>query len=123
MYKNSEWNILLLNFLIETEVPGENHRPAISHWQTLSHNVVHLTLNGIQTHISGWSLWYMYIYQWQISINCIDGVVISMLVSSAVDRGVEPRFDQTKYCKIGICCFSAKHVAFRRKSEDGLAFS
>ena len=74
MYKNSEWNILLLNFLIV-----------------------------------------------QISINCIDGVVISMLVSSAVDRGVEPRFDQTKYCKIGICCFSAKHVAFRRKSEDELA--
>ena len=21
-------------------VPGENHRPAVSHWQTLSHNVV-----------------------------------------------------------------------------------
>ena len=21
-------------------VPGENHRPAASHWQTLSHNVV-----------------------------------------------------------------------------------
>jgi hypothetical protein len=24
----------------ETGIPGENHRPAISHWQTLSHNVV-----------------------------------------------------------------------------------
>jgi hypothetical protein len=24
----------------ETRVPGENHRPAASHWQTLSHNVV-----------------------------------------------------------------------------------
>ena len=24
----------------ETGVPGENHRPAASHWQTLSHNVV-----------------------------------------------------------------------------------
>jgi hypothetical protein len=23
---------------------GENQRPAASHWQTLSHNVVHLTL-------------------------------------------------------------------------------
>jgi hypothetical protein len=23
----------------ETGVPGENHRPAASHWQTLSHNV------------------------------------------------------------------------------------
>jgi hypothetical protein len=24
----------------ETRVPGENHRPVASHWQTLSHNVV-----------------------------------------------------------------------------------
>jgi len=24
----------------ETGVPGENHRPVASHWQTLSHNVV-----------------------------------------------------------------------------------
>jgi hypothetical protein len=29
---------------------GENHRPAASHWQTLSHNVVHLILSGIRTH-------------------------------------------------------------------------
>ena len=36
----------------ETKVPGENHRPAASHWQTLSHNVVSSTphLSGIQTH-------------------------------------------------------------------------
>jgi hypothetical protein len=36
----------------ETRVPGENHRPAVSHWQTLSHNVVSHTsrLNGIRTH-------------------------------------------------------------------------
>jgi hypothetical protein len=27
----------------ETEVPGENHRPLTSHWQTLSHNVVSST--------------------------------------------------------------------------------
>ena len=30
------------------------YRPAASHWQTLSHNVVHLSLSGIRTHnISG----------------------------------------------------------------------
>ena len=28
----------------ETSVPNENHRPAASHWQTLSHNVVSSTL-------------------------------------------------------------------------------
>jgi hypothetical protein len=44
-----------------------------------------------------------------------------VLVSSAVDRGFEPRSDQTKDYKIGICCFSAKHAALRRKSKDRLA--
>ena len=36
----------------ENGVPGENHRPAGSHWQTLSHKVVSSTshLNEIQTH-------------------------------------------------------------------------
>ena len=39
---------------METEGPGENHRPAASPWQTLSHNVVHLSLSGSRTHnISG----------------------------------------------------------------------
>ena len=48
------WRSVLL--VEETGVPGENHRPAASHWQTLSHNVVSSTacLTGIQTHnISG----------------------------------------------------------------------
>jgi len=36
----------------------ENHRPFTSHWQTLSHNVVHLTLIEIWTHnISGDRHW------------------------------------------------------------------
>ena len=34
----------------ETGVPRENHRPAASHWQTLSHNVVHLALIEIRAH-------------------------------------------------------------------------
>jgi len=32
------WRSVLL--VEETGVPRENHRPAASHWQTLSHNVV-----------------------------------------------------------------------------------
>jgi len=35
------WRSALL--VEETEVPGENHRPAASHWWTLSHNVVSST--------------------------------------------------------------------------------
>ena len=39
-----------------------------------------------------------------------------MLASSAVEREFKPRLCQTKDYKIGICCFSAKHAALRRKS-------
>ena len=42
----------------------------------------------------------------------------SVLVSSAVDRGFEPQSGQTKDYTIGICCFSAKYAALRRKSKD-----
>jgi len=53
----SWWSVLLVE---ETGVPGENHRPASSHWQTLSHNVVSSTphLSGIRTHnVSGDRCW------------------------------------------------------------------
>jgi len=47
--------------------------------------------------------------------------MVSGLASSVVDRGFEPRSGHTKDYKIGICCFSAKHAALRRKSKDWLA--
>ena len=47
--------------------------------------------------------------------------MVSVLTSSTVDRGFEPRSDQTKDYEIGICCFSViKHAALRRKSNDWL---
>ena len=49
--------------------------------------------------------------------------MVSVLASSAVDRGFEHRSGQTKYCKIGICCFSAKHAVLRSKSKDWLAWN
>jgi len=36
----SWWQVLLVE---ETRVPAENNRPAASHWQTWSHNVVSST--------------------------------------------------------------------------------
>ena len=47
--------------------------------------------------------------------------MVSVLASSAIDCGFEPLSGQTKDYKIGICCFSAKHAALRRKSKDWLA--
>ena len=47
--------------------------------------------------------------------------MVSVLASSAVDRGFEHWSDQSKDYKIGICCFSAKHAALRSKSKDWLA--
>ena len=36
--------------------------------------------------------------------------MVSVLASSTVDRGFEPRSGQTKDYNIGICCFSTKHA-------------
>jgi len=41
--------------------------------------------------------------------------MVSVLASSAVDNGFEPRSGQTKNYKIGICCFSAKHTTLGSK--------
>ena len=42
--------------------------------------------------------------------------MVSVLTLSAVDREFEPRSDQTMDYEIGICCFSARYAALRRKS-------
>jgi hypothetical protein len=56
----------------------------------------------------------------QLVINCICGVMVSVLTSSAVDGGFYPWLGQSKNYKIGVCCFSAKQAALRRKSKDWL---
>jgi hypothetical protein len=45
------WQSVLL--MEETGVPRENHQPVASHWETLSHNVVHLALIAIRTNNIG----------------------------------------------------------------------
>ena len=47
--------------------------------------------------------------------------MVSVLALSVIDCGYEPRSGQTKECKIGICCLSAKNASLRRKSKDWLA--
>jgi hypothetical protein len=54
----------------------------------------------------------------------ISGVLVNMLSSSAVDRRFEPWSFQTKYYKIGTCCFSAaKYTALRSNNKDWLALN
>jgi hypothetical protein len=48
--------------------------------------------------------------------------MVSVLVSSEVDRGFKPRSGQTKNYKIGISCFSAKPAALIRKGKDWLTW-
>ena len=67
------------------------------------------------------NLWYLFTIILKSTHHC--GVMVSVLVSSAVDRGLESFSGQTKDYKIGICCFSAKHTALRRKSKDWLAWN
>ena len=67
-----------------------------------------LTMSGIGRHLT-------------YPINRISGVMVSMLASSAIDRGFEPQSSQAKDYKIGICCSSAKHAALRSKSKDWLS--
>ena len=51
---------------------------------------------------------YLFVYILTIlKSNRIGGVMVSVLVSSAVDRGFESRSGQIKDYKIGIYCFSA----------------
>ncbi len=47
--------------------------------------------------------------------------MVSVLASRPVDPGFEPRVGQIKDYNIGICCFSAKHVALWSKNKDWLA--
>ena len=55
--------------------------------------------------------------------NRIGSVMVSVLTSSAINCGYEPRSGQTKEYQIGICCFSAKKASLRRKSKDWLALN
>jgi len=56
----------------------------------------------------------------EILIDCVEffnARIVSVLASSVVDHGFKSWSGQTKGYRIGICCFSAKHTALRRKSK------
>jgi hypothetical protein len=57
---------------------------------------------------------------WVHMENHIGSVMVSLLASSSISRGFEPRSDWTKDCNIGICCFSAKLTTLRSKNKGWL---
>lgn len=50
--------------------------------------------------------------------NPNGGVMVSVLVSNAVDCGFHPRPGKTTDYKIGFCCFYAKHPELRSEMKD-----
>ena len=50
------------------------------------------------------------------SLCVVCGVMVSVLASSVIVGGFEPRSCQTRDYKIDISCFSAKNAALRRKT-------
>jgi hypothetical protein len=64
------------------------------------------------------SLFNSVIQSYLLSLYRIHGVIVSVLASSAVGPGFEPRSGHTKDYEIGMCCFSSKYTALRRKRKD-----
>jgi len=50
----------------------------------------------------------------KLSINCLGGIISSMLASGLKDLWFNP----PRAPQIGICCFSAKHLSLSSKSKD-----
>jgi hypothetical protein len=64
--------------------------------------------------------------RWKTDQKCspktlIGSVIVSVLSSSAVDRGFESRSGQTKDYQLVFVAYNAKRTELRRKSKDWLA--
>ena len=60
-------------------------------------------------------------FQCILKNNPIRGVMVSLLVSTVVDRGFVPRLGQTKDYKISICCFWLARNQDNVSESQGLA--
>ena len=69
--------------------------------------------------ILSFSFLYIFYFFW----NRIGDIMVSVLVSSAVDHRFKPPSGQIKDYEIGICCFSTIHTALRSKNKDWLAWN
>ena len=92
----------------EWQYKHEQYNSRISEW-SLSKDI----------NLTNWSL--CIIQQWPT--DHIDGVMVSILISSVVDNGFKLRSGHTKDYKIGICCFCTKYTVLKSKIIDWLAWN
>jgi hypothetical protein len=112
----------IIYFILDTEISEEPVFKQV-YSSTCSTNEISISMTKIVHAVKGGLSYCDKVYS-RSNINQkhrIGGVIVSVLASSAVDRGFGSRSGQTKDYKIGICCFSAKYAALRRKSKYWLA--
>ena len=78
------WRTVLL--VEDTRVPWENHRPVISHWQTLPHKVVSITPRHEQGSNSHFKWWYVLIAHVVINPTTIRSRSLRPLLEKKEDR-------------------------------------
>ena len=122
-YSDKWIKLWIIYFILDTKISEESvFRQVYS--STCSTKELSITMTKIVHAVKGRLLSYCDKVYSRGNINQkhrIGGVMVSVLASSAVDRGFEPRSGQTKDYEIGMCCFSAKHAALRKKRKDWLA--
>jgi len=93
----SLWSVLLVE---ESRVPGENNRPVVSHWQTLSHIVVSSTPHQYkylqfcrgQYMFCWWSSWISDSYQ-KTPINFVKALQMTIQVQLGFNQ----------FCMVQLC--------------------
>ena len=93
------WRSVLL--VEETGVPGKNHRPIASNWQTLSHNVVSSTPLHERDSNSQLYWWYVLIGQ----------VVVNLTTTTAPFQYLYVSFARRNEIHVECDCFQIKYIS------------
>ena len=121
----------------ETGGPGENHRPVASHWQTLSHNVVHLALIEIRSHHTitatyiyiWWQVFDEFLISWFYSIHKYTKIEIQRITMNSQYLICERNYSDMFFQILLTClyyinwfidyCLNVQRAVFQPYSERG----